>query len=157
MHWISSIFRSTAMTLLVTLGLSIVASCDMVVSVGVLEDLLGVPHVHDSESGIVRCDAEAEHGTRGANSTHAEEASCDEASCDECDNTSSADGCCGTEGGDDCALPCWYCGCAHSFSSAVTAAAPTTIPLLVQGSVPDLVASILATDRPRLIHPPSIA
>lgn len=133
--------RFASLLVLASLCLSVLLSCDMLLSTelaGGAEDSAAVIH----GSAQHHDDACADACTTPADADHA---------------SSDEGGCCGAEGGDDCALPCWYCGCAHSFSTAVTGEAPSPIPLLLQGSVPETVAATLATDRPRLIHPPSIA
>lgn len=145
--------RPASLLVLASLCLSVLLSCDMMLStdpVGGVEDSDALIHGTAQHLDDVCADGCAD--------------SCTDSCTDACTTPTDADhassvegGCCGAEGGDDCALPCWYCGCAHSFSTAVTGAAPSPIPLLQQGSVPETVAATLATDRPRLIHPPSIA
>lgn len=151
MHWFSFHTHRIAHLLLLSLALSVTASCDMVVSIGVLGDLLGMTAAHADHDPGDLCMTQHVSTPPGSPT---DDACSTEQSC--AAESTEAGGCC-TPGGDDCALPCWYCGCAHSFSTAVTGAAPSPIPLLLQGSVPETVAATLATDRPRLIHPPSIA
>lgn len=164
MHWFSLHTRRIAHLLLLSLALSVSASCDMVVSIGVLGDLLGMTAAHADHDAEDHCTRPHDAATHAPTSTDAStntnasttaDASCsDEASCTA--ESDEAGGCC-APGSDDCALPCWYCGCAHTFSFAVEASNSAVIPLLLQGAIAESVAATLATDRPRLIHPPSIA